>query len=272
MKKLSLGIFFILLTMLTFFACSKEEVNTKENQNSEQYNSEISLQPRFIHNGIEISSSSINFEDDNVEMYYDYTSQDPSVILVFFTKEEADQWIANLTEENRVLIQKSRDFTTMAREIAIQTNAVAIYEGNNTVPNDYNTLIAELNERIYGGLQDRAIGFVFSGPNFTGSSLPILGGFAGFPTLLALGSPPNSVQSLGLTMTHNFFSKKFYFGSRLFVWGANSVANVNGGAFVNVGGAAGPFHVQLVGTLFLWGSFNPNGALTKSYKPAPGIL
>jgi hypothetical protein len=130
---------------------------------------------------------------------------------------------------------------------------VSIFETTNIIPVQYTDKITELRNRIYGTFAEpRSIGFVYANPDYSGNTYPIIGLGIGFPVFLPLGSGKlNSVKSVGLSMTHNFFSKRFYFGSWLHVWGLNGTASVGGEPPINVGDAAGSFHVRLVGALYL---------------------
>ena len=75
-------------------------------------------------------------------------------------------------------------------------------------------------------------------------------------------------MTISVTAQHGFHTKRFFFGARLLVNGWFQFATVNGGPPIAVGGAAGPFTVQLVGVLSSWGSFGPKGNIVRSYNTA----
>jgi hypothetical protein len=288
MKKfLKLPIFAMLLALLSFEACQKESniptsnapqtTLSQTNKTITEQNAETEASPEataiYTHNGEVISFESLNnFEDDNIEVYSGY-SQNPNELLVFFNSDEVNAWLEGAPENMKKAIQKNREYTRSAREIAISTGAVKHFEQTGKILPEYQVQLDRLGERLFGNLGgSRGLGVLYQFVNYSGSSLPVLGTGLGYPILWGLDRNLNSLKTVSITALHYFTTKQFYFGRTLTVSGHTSSAWTWAGGWVPVLGAASSFTVQFWGVLSDWGTQSPTGNKIRTYRGMGGIL
>lgn len=278
MKKLS---FFSLPFFIALFivGCQKEQITpsassievnslqTVTNMTNEDDGTTIG---RYFHNGLEIDPNLINWDDDNVEMYYNFGTED-DIILVFYNNEEVETWLNTLGTEQAELIRKRRLFRQQAINIAIETGIENYYSQNGTTSEEYNTTINNLYNSIFREENnlDRGIGLLYDHTLFSGTTSPILGIGFGKPFLGSLDQAVGSTKCASLSAVYGYHTKMFYRGAWLNVNCMFQNAAISSGNF-NVGNACG-FDLGLS-----YVTFTQTGALrlwdnkTRSFFPSFG--
>jgi hypothetical protein len=242
MKKILL---LLAVGIFIFTACQKEEtaiVNkevTKQTVVPSKTNIEgsvdaltITEEKHFFHNGLEISGTSLDLTNDNISVVTGF-APNPSAYIVFFNDTEVNQWLAKQPESSeKSTYIKAREFIKGARVIAQNTKAEAYADSHDgELPADYVSQATVLHQRIFGTIgTPRALGSYYDNPDWTGAELWIVG-LLGWPVLPAYIDKKISSGQVVTAIGIFLFTKRFYFGSMLYVnpaFGTN-VGNIPGG-------------------------------------------